>query len=341
MKTLFFIISGLGARAGAVLFAAALLFSGCTSESGRYLRADTPEGGVEISATDTSDHPVRIEASASWMVDTESGPDWFDVRYDLNDPNLLWTSANVRNESLDSLITEITVVSGDGLRLMIPFVQLPMEVDFGVTPRTLDPFGPRDTSTRTLTVTIASSLEWEWLIVGESDWLQITRGSGDEANRLSVGVTPTRLLDPRRDTIVVRPVLETFHSYYDSIAVVQRGIDLVIDSEAMNSDTYEIEIPGEGGEIMLAVYSRAEWTASADAPADRVVLGVASGGPDIENGTPMAITVAPNTSTEEYAFTLTFTSVGETYEYICRQQGGQPSENDPPGRETDGETDGE
>ncbi len=53
-------------------------------------------------------------------------------------------------------------------------------------------------------------------------------------------------------------------------------------------------------------------------------------GNSIEYGTPIVMTVAPNTSTEEdHVFTLEFESAGETYEYRCRQPKSDPPEQEP------------
>jgi hypothetical protein len=297
------------------------MLSGCTPGD-KYLRSDAPGVGIEVAATDTDRHSIAITASSSWMFNTAGMPEWLDLRYDDNSSGLLWVGALTRNESLDSLRTTITIVSGDGLRLEIPFVQLPMEVSFAVTPRTVEPFGPRETASRTLNV--ASTLTWEHLTVGGSDWLTMIRDTDPDsgAERLTVNAAPTRELDPRRDTIVVRPVNETFHGYSDSIAVVQRGIDLVVWSDAMNETTFEIGIPAEGGEVAMSVFSRNAWTVASDASPDLIALDIAEGEADIENGIPVIITAAPNTTTEDHTFTLTFTADGETYEYTCTQQGG-------------------
>ncbi len=316
-----------------IIFAIAsfLLLASC-SAGDKYLRSDAPSGGIEIPATDTDDHALSITSSASWIISSTGLPEWFDLRYDASDTGLLWAGARTRNESLDSLRTVITIISGDGLRLDIPFVQLPMVVSFALTPGTLEPFGPRDATPRTLTV--ASTLTWESLTVGDADWLTLTPAADPDSGveTLTVTASPTRELDPRRDTIVVRPVNEAFHLYSDSIAVVQLGIDLVVYSDAM-TPAFDIAIPASGGEIALSVFSRHSWTLSHTAPPATVALDITHGDPDTGNGVPVILTAPPNPSSEPITFTLTFTSGGETYTYTCTQQGGAPPPPEPPTEE--------
>jgi hypothetical protein len=308
------------------LFLAAAMLGGCAPVES-FLRSDLPADALEIAATDVDSHPIGIEASASWMFDTTLGARqdevlWLRAWYDESNPTLIWAQATGPNENPEPRTDTIVVVSGDGLALEIPVRQQALEVSFSVTPRTLEPFGARDTGTQTLTV--ASTLTWEYTTVGESEWLVLTRGTETGTNgTIVVEVRPTRDLDMRRDTIVVRPVNEAFREgYSDSIAVRQEGIDLLIEAgEAMNPETFEIDIPAAGGEITLWVYSRSPWTISSDAPAERVTLDADGGAADIETGIPVLMTAAPNTSTEQLKFRLTLTSAGQTYEYICTQQG--------------------
>ncbi len=89
----------------------------------------------------------------------------------------------------------------------------------------------------------------------------------------------------------------------------------------MDGETFEIGVPAEGGAVSLSVFSRYAWVVTTDAPDGSVSFDITGHeGGTIENGTPIIMTVAPNTSTEEdHTFTITFESAGETYEYRCTQ----------------------
>jgi hypothetical protein len=63
-----------------------------------------------------------------------------------------------------------------------------------------------------------------------------------------------------------------------------------------------------------------------NAPAERVSLNMTSGPADIESGISVVMTAAANPSTEQFEFTLTLTSAGQKYEYVCTPQG-SPTEN--------------
>jgi hypothetical protein len=324
------------ATAAVSTLAATVTMSGCTS-SGAYLRSDAPAVGLELTATDLDAHVVTVEASSSWMFDPaaisvpEGETPWLSVRYADDNPSLLWVKALSRNESPTPRIDTILMASGDGLALEIPVRQLALDVTFGVEPRTLQPFGPYETAVRTLTVT--STLEWEAFTLGESEWLTIARGTGSgHDGTITVGVTPTRSLDPRRDTIVVRVANPAFHDRHaDSIAVVQQGTDLLVESDAIDLDTFEIGVPAAGGEIALTVYSREAWSVAADAGATAagiVTFDPATGPADLQ-GITVVMTVAPNAAAEERTFTLTLDSAGQQYEYICRQMGDRSPPGDP------------
>ncbi len=305
-------------------------FAGCTSAK-EYLRANA--SSFEITADDTSAHAVVVEASSSWIVDTSVVAEWLTVWYDATDPNpdpnLLWVKAAV-NEERDERAAEITLVSGDGLLLVIPIVQLGMVARFGVTPSELEPFAARDDNKQIITVD--TPLSWEALQLG-GNWIELIKGTEEEgtANILYVGVKPTRLFEQRSDTIVLRPGRVDYRDFADSIVVVQAAIDLVVAGETMNEETGEITVPTEGGEVPLSVFSRYAWTLSTDASPGAVSIDLTEHeGDSIENGTPIEITVTPNTSTEEdHLFTLTFESGGEIYEYRCRQPKSNPPEPEP------------
>jgi hypothetical protein len=323
MKSVFYLIFGFSA----VVFGFGAVV-GCTPATETFLRSDVSGGVLEIAATDVAAHGVMIEASSSWMFDTMFGtphtddPRWVSAWYDEGNPALMWVGASSRNENPEARLDTVVVVSGDGLRLEMVVRQSPLEVSFDVAPASVSPFGPRETDTRSVTVT--STIAWEWELTEQSDWLTITRADAADgiSGTLTIGASPTRSLDLRRDTIVVRPVNAAFQTAHThKIPVEQAGIDLVVESEAMNPGTFAIEIPAAGGEIPLWIYSRADWTASLDAPAERASLDVTSGPADIESGTPAMITVAANPSTEPFAFTLTLTGAGQIYEYLCTQQG--------------------
>jgi hypothetical protein len=284
---------------------------------------------LEVAATDVSSHAVMIEASSSWMFDTffgapheEGTSRWASARYDSNNPALMWVETLGRNENPEPRLDTVVVVSGDGLRLEILVRQGALEVSFGVAPASIEPFGPRESDTRT--VSVSSTIAWEYEVVDRSDWLTVARSDDPDSasGTLTVAAAPTRSLDPRRDTIVVRPANQAFHAQHThKIPVEQAGIDLIVESEKMNTSTFAVEIPAAGGEIPLWVYSRAGWTASVNAPPERAALDITSGPADIESGIPVVMTAAANPSTEQFEFTLTLTSAGQKYEYICIQQG--------------------
>jgi hypothetical protein len=324
MKSFFSLISGLAAVVFGVVGGV-----GCAPAE-TFLRSDVPGGVLEITATDIGAHGITIEASSSWMFDNTIGAPhgdearWLTARYDTNNPALMWVETLSRNENIEHRLDTVVVVSGDGLRLEILVRQGAMDVSFDVTPASLEPFGARETDTRT--VTVSSTIAWEYDLIDQSDWLTVTRGADaadGTSGTLTVAAAPTRSLDLRRDTIVVRPVNDNFHGTHTSkVPVEQAGIDLVVESEAMNP-AFAIEIPAGGGEIPLSIYSRAAWTASMDVPAERASLNMTSGPADIESGIPVVMTAAANPSTEQFEFTLTLTSAGQKYEYVCTQQGNQ------------------
>ncbi len=298
---------------------------GCASGD-RFLRTDADV--MEISAEDQSDHAVVIEASSSWIANVSEETPWLYVHYAEDNPGLLWVAASV-NENPEPRNAAITIVSGDGLTLEIPVVQLGMVIRFEVTPRTLEPFAARDASTQTLTVD--TGLSWRFSQL-HGDWIVMTRGTEEGSeNTLTIGVKPTRIFEERRDTIVLQPDRAEYHASGDSIVVVQAGIDLVVTGDAMDEETFEIGVPAQGGEVSLSVFARHAWEVTTDAPAERVSFDITGHeGGTMENGTPIVMTVAPNTSTEEdYTFVLTFESAGETYEYRCTQLKSVPPEQEP------------
>jgi hypothetical protein len=311
---------------GVVAFAAvAAGFAGC-DPAGGYLRADV--ASFEIASDDTSNHALVVEASSSWIIDPSGVPGWLTVWYDATnpypDPNLLWLKASV-NEDTEDRSAEISLVSGEGLTLAIPFVQLGMVVSFDVSPLVLEPFPARDASPQTLPVD--TPLSWEAVQL-HGDWITLTREAEGVGNILSVGVKPSQLFDPRSDTIVLRPARADYREFADSIVVVQHASDLAVVAETMDEDTLEIAIPAAGGEVPLSVYSRHSWTLSTDAPPEIVSIDLtAHEGNSIESGTPIVMKVAPNSSSEQdFTFTLTFASEGKTYKYLCRQPKSSPPE---------------
>jgi hypothetical protein len=303
---------------------AAAGFAGCSSAE-EYLRADV--ASFEIASSDTDSHSIVVEASSSWIIDFTGLPEWLSVWYDTTqpnpDPDLLWVKASV-NEDTEERTAVINLVSGEGLTLAVPFVQLGMVVRFEVSPLSLEPFAARDGSPQTLTVD--TPLAWEAVQL-HGDWITLTREAEGAGNILQVGVKPSQLFDPRSDTLVLRPVREDYWDFARSIVVVQEATDLVVTAEAMNEETLEITIPADGGEVPLSVYSRHSWTLSTDAPPETVSIDLTSHeGDTIESGTPIVLTVAPNSSTdEERTFTLSFESGGETYRYLCRQPKSNPA----------------
>jgi hypothetical protein len=296
----------------AAFFIVAITFTECATE-GTFLKASVE--GIEFSAEPTGEQTVTIDASSSWMVEFAGLEEWLSVEYDDSDANVLRLSAGI-NESPEGRDDSVVVVSGDGLSLILPIVQRAMGGYFDVTPAVLQTFGARETAIRTLTID-TNMTTWEASVLHDSDWILLS----PEDNTLGVGVKPTRLLDARRDTIVLRPMNEAFASLADSVAVVQRGLDLLVSSEAMDETTLETAVPAGGGEVFLTVYSRNTWSVTTDDSAGRVTLDISSGPAEIEYGTPLVVTATENTGPEEYTFTLTFSSGGETYEYLCRQPG--------------------
>jgi hypothetical protein len=306
--------------AGLLLVAAALsVAAGCEKE--KYLRAEP--SALEKTAEWDEDTGITIEASASWIADLPENVDWLDFRYDASDRSLLWILPE-RNESLEKRQTEITIVSGDGLLIVVPVVQDPMEVVFDVRPAVIDPFGARDATTRTLTVETSLS-EWEADVLEGEEWITLTKGEGEAAAILTVGAAETRQQEERRGRIVVYPVNENFHAMADTLAVVQAGIDLLVTGEAIDDQTLVVEVAGEGGSVPLTVFSREGWRVTvAGDPEGRVSFDLTEGEGEIEVGIPIVMSVAENTGEEVFEFTLLFESAGETYEYRCRQQIKQP-----------------
>ncbi len=313
--------------------AAAVALAGCSQDE-KFLRADNVS--LEISAEDTAEQMVTIEASSPWLVDAVGGADWLNdagtkwlsVKYDDNIPNLLWVKATETNDNLEDRRAVIRVASGDGLALDISFTQRAMIVRFNVSPSILEPFDAY--GSRAQTITVDTGLPWEAFQL-DGDWLTTTIDTEEDKNAgtLTVEAKDTRSLTERRDTIVLRPVREAYWSYSDSIAVVQAGSDLVVHSNVIDEETVEVEIPAEGGEVELRVQSRAEWSVSTEVPPERVALSPTEGGIDTGEGAQVVMTVTENTEEEEYRFTLTFVSAGKKYEYRCVQAGVAPEQEEP------------
>jgi hypothetical protein len=308
MKTLFSI---------AFFAAQVVVFAGCAPGE-KFLGADT--ASIEFLAGDTAPRSVTVSSSSSWTIYTADLPKWLTIGYDADNTNVFTVTAT-RNESLDGRRAVIPIVSGDGLSVDIPLTQGSTDAVFDVSPMEIAPFGPREEEARALTV--ATNVTWEAVVLHGAGWIRYrtTAGTTPGTDLLLVNVTPIRSLDPRRDTIVLRPVVGAFSSLADSVAVVQTGLDLMVTSDAMNETTLETAIPADGGSVVMMVYSRAEWSVATGAPSDRVTIDSTSGPADPEYGTPIELTAISNPSTDEYTFTLTFTSGGETYEYLCRQPG--------------------
>ncbi len=318
MKTLF-----------ATIFLTALVaLATCCTTAERHLSADV--SSITVEAADVTDHVISVSSSSSWMVDASGLADWLSVWYDTNNPSLLFVAATEKNESLEERSDDITIISGDGLVLTIPLTQLSMDVRFNPTPPALETFAARNAPAQTIDVD--TDLTWEAAQL-HGEWIVLTRGTAEEGteNTLTVEVPSTRSLQPRRDTIVLRPTLEAFASMADSVAVEQTGLGLVAESPMMNEQTLEIEIPREGGEVIVSVFSHERWDLSTDASEQTATLSLTEGPADTENGITVVVTVAPNDTTEPRTFVLTFESGGETYEYTCNQQ----SESDQPTEPTE------
>ncbi|MDR2911949.1 MAG: hypothetical protein LBV38_01420 [Alistipes sp.] len=288
----------------------ALLSTGC-EEDDRYLRADP--SSVEIAADSTSDIAVTVESSSRWLADPASAPEWLSLSYD-DALSLLWLRLAGTNESLEERRAEILLISGDGLELTVPVVQRAMDVFFEVSPHELTIFGARNAATQTLT--IDTPLEWEFSILEGGEWAKATRE--ENTNTLDITTDATHMLEERRTAIALRPVNDAFRELADTVAVVQRGLDLLAQSTLMNPTTFEIELPAEGGDAPISVYAKGDWTAATDSP--DLTLDLAGGGADIENGTLLTLTAGPNPTPESRTFTLTFTCEGESYEYTITQK---------------------
>jgi len=294
------------------------LCGGCAVQNA-YLNSQTK--AMELAAADVTPHALTIDSSSPWVVNTGRAYPWLDVSYDADRTELLWVRAQGVNESLYARLDSVEIVSADALTLKILVTQAAMAVSLDVTPAAPEPFGPRDATVRTLTV--ATDLtSWEHLALG-GEWLTVTRANG--SNELTLSAKGFNGIDDRRDTVVVRPINEALWAYADSIPVVQRGLDLTMIAPEMDEESFDVAIPAAGGTVAASVYSRAAWTLSTDGDtgSGRVALNTTQGAADIENGTQLEITVAANTSADEYEFTLTFTSGDQTYNYICRQAAAQ------------------
>jgi hypothetical protein len=309
-----------------ILLAAAVAltagFAGCTPAD-KFLQANP--SSIEMSA-DSEPLSVTVEASSSWVFDSAGIAEWLTLKYDPNDSNLLSVSAPA-NESPDERADSVVLVSGDGLTLIIPVRQLAMDGFLDISPRVPESFYARNDTVRTLT--ISSNLTWDYSLLLASDWIDISQGDGDAQNTLTITAQDTRTLDERRDTIVIRPLNEFFAFLADSIAIVQRGLDLLVTTESMNPETGLIEAPAAGGEITLVVLSRSPWSVRTEATAERVSIDLTEGAADMMNGIPVVVTVSPNTEAEEYAFTLVFESDDQIYEYRFVQAIAQTEEPTP------------
>ncbi len=299
-----------------ILSAAVAILAGC-SPADKVLRANP--SSIEMAA-EPEDISVAVESSSSWIFDSSVLEDWLSLKYDNDDPSLLWVSAEA-NESLGERTDSIMLISGDGSKLIIPLRQLAMEISFDVSPAVLEPFGASDEEPRTLTISTNLTSGWNYTILHAADWLTAEIGGKGEENILTVSAKSNQSLYERRDTIVVRPTNAVFSALADSIAVVQTGLDLLVTSGSMDEETYIIKIPTEGGETNLSVWSRSPWSVSTEADAEKVSTNLAEGGADIVDGITVVVTVVPNTETEEYTFTLVFESAGQKYEYRFVQAG--------------------
>ena len=309
---------------GSAVIVAAAGIAGC-APADKFLHADPTS--VEMAADMKKEVlAVTIGSSSPWVFDNSEPAEWLSLDYDAENPSRLLISASV-NENPDDRTDSVTIISGDGLQLIIPFRQLAMNPLFDVSPPVLEPFGARDDMIRTLTVTTDLPSGWEFLLLYASDWLTIEQGGRGEENILTVSATQIRSLDERRDTIVIRPVNTAFASRADTIAVVQAGLDLLATSETMDPETDIIAIPAAGGETVLSVLSRSPWSASTDADAGRVSMNISEGAADMGEGIPMVVTATPNPEAEEYTFTLIFSSAGREYEYRFVQAGAEPEPN--------------
>jgi hypothetical protein len=300
------------AVAAGALVATLVAAGGCAVQNA-YLRADAAE--LELAAGDVAQHTITIDASSSWALYTGTTFLWLSATYDADDASALRVRALGVNESREELRDTLLIVSADALTLTIPVVQRALAGSLAVTPAAPEPFGPRESETRTLTVETNLSA-WEHTVLGDG-WLTATRADG--GREITLRAKGLNRLEERRDTVVVYPVAEDFSQLADSIPVVQRGMDLVMTAEAMNAETFDVAIPAAGGEVAVSIYSRAAWTLAHDADPERVSVNLTEGGADTENGVPLIVTVAANLSTEEYTFTVTFTSDGKKYTYLCRQ----------------------
>lgn len=298
-----------------ILVALAALFcaisAGCAGD--RSLSTDLTE--LTLDASDTADHAISVDASASWVVDMAALVDWLSVRYSEQDSKIMWVSAKERNESLEPRSTQILIISANGLSISIPIRQKAMNIAISASPRVLE-FEARDVRTREITVE-TELVSWE-AIPRDGSWIKAARAS--DRNAVLVEVNPSRTMDLRRDSIVVRPLNAIYHSRADTVAIVQAGIDLLVMGDAVDESTGEMNFAAQGGTYSLRVFSRNPWEIKVEGAAGSVNFDTMTGKGDAENGELIKMTVAPNENAVDYKFVLMWMAGGDIFNYSCKQK---------------------
>ncbi len=285
----------------AVLAAVSMLNAGC-NKADKYLRIDPEYFDVE---SDVRELTAWIEASASWMY--YSNADWLTCSYGKDAVTISITAVN---ESLEEREAVVTIITGDGQTRAIPILQRAMNAYIDVTPATLAEFDSKGGTFQTVTVDTNLS---QWGYTNRESWVIVVQGTGTETDKLNVGTERSWQLDERRDSLIIAPVLDAFLPLTDTIPIVQRGANLMITSESLDS-SHILQAPAEETGITVSVYAKDSWSV-ADDSGGRLLFDLTNGPADTENGTLMTITVPANTGTEPYNYILTFTCGGETYEY--------------------------
>ncbi len=299
----------------AALTAVSMMNAGC-DKAEKYLRIDPESFDI---ASDELEVSASVEASASWMAYCNA--DWLEFSYG---ENALFITIKEKNESLEERAAVITVITGDGQTRPISILQRAMDAYIETTPSALAEFSSEGGTPQTVTVDTNLS---QWGFSNREPWATVVQGIDTEANKLTIITERSWQLDDRRDSLIIAPVNNAFLPITDTIPIVQRGANLMITSEAMDS-SHILRSSASETVIIISVYAKNTWSVTDDS-GGRLSFDLTGGPADTENGTSMTVTVPANTGAEPYDYILTFTCGDGRYEYRLVQAAPTAPESEP------------
>lgn len=290
------------------LAAAAILGTGCGDEN-RFLRIDTPVFDVGSEAQQLT---TAISASSVWMAGLTE--DWITVA--ISEDRSSVTLSILQNSEEAERSGSVPIVTGDGQEQTIVVNQSGFDVVFNINPATLAEF-PGTGGSQTISV----ETNVEWGVTYAELWLSFVQDPGGAAQFTVTAARNTDLAE-RRTTFTVGPTYANFEAYIITLEVVQQGAQIAIHNEEY-INTGRMAAPAEGGDIVVYLVAASDWQVTDDGG---LAVAPASGGATGSDEAEITVTVPPNETDQQAAYTVVFSCNGEELALEIIQPGITPEE---------------